>query len=173
VRAVVVVVRAVHAKQVLWVPSAEDEPAVEALAPDGAHPAFRVRVCVRRLHRLADDLDPFAAEDRVEPAAELAVAIVDQQPERPLTLVERHQQVARLLFHPPALGVARYGDVLDPAPLERDEEQHVEPLQPERLDREEITSKDPVGLLTEELPPAEAVALRRRRQPGCGKDRAD
>jgi len=39
--------------------AAEDERAIEALAPDGSHPAFRLRVRIGRLHRRPDDLDPF------------------------------------------------------------------------------------------------------------------
>src|SRR6266511_3518265 len=55
-----------------------------------------------------------------EAAAELAVAIVDQEAERLLPAVERHQEVARLLRHPGTIGSAGRGEQLDPPPLERD-----------------------------------------------------
>ena len=45
-------------------------------------PAFGERVCLRRLKRGADDLDALTLEDLVEGTAELAVAIVDQEPGR-------------------------------------------------------------------------------------------
>src|SRR6266508_3243707 len=44
------------------------------------------------------------------------------------------------------------------------EEEHVEPAQPERLDREEVTLEDYGRLLAQELPPADA------RSPRCGVD---
>src|SRR5205823_11561344 len=69
-------------------------------------PALGVRVRVRRLHRRVDDLDRFAAEDVVEAAAELAVAIVDQEADRLLAVAERHQQVAGLLGYPGTVGRA-------------------------------------------------------------------
>jgi hypothetical protein len=83
--------------------AAEDQQPVEALTAHAAGPpALGVRVRVRRLDRRADDLDLFAAEDVVEATAELGVAIVNQEAERSLAIVERHQQVARLLRDPGA-----------------------------------------------------------------------
>jgi hypothetical protein len=79
VGSVVVVVRDVDAQDVLELAPAEDEQAVEAVVSDCAHPAFGVGVCVRRVDRRADDRRPVAAEDVVEAAAELAVAVVDEE----------------------------------------------------------------------------------------------
>src|SRR6266540_4217352 len=92
-----VVVTHIDAKDLLELSAVEDEEPVEALAPDGADPALDVRVCVRCPHRCSDHLDPVAAEDGVEGAAELAIAVVDQQPGPLAAVVEVHQQVARLL----------------------------------------------------------------------------
>ena len=82
VRPVPVVVVGVDAEHVVEVAAVEDQQPVEALAADAADPALGVGVRVRRPHRRADDRDAFAAEDVVEAAAELAVAIVDQEAER-------------------------------------------------------------------------------------------
>ncbi len=70
---------AVDAEQVFKVTAAEDQTAVEAFASDRPHPAFGMGVRVGRMHRRADHVDPFAAEDLVKAAAELAVAIMDQE----------------------------------------------------------------------------------------------
>jgi hypothetical protein len=51
-------------------------------------------------------------------AAEPGVAIVDQEAERLLAIVERHQEVARLLRDPGASWIRCAGDELDPAALE-------------------------------------------------------
>jgi hypothetical protein len=67
----------VDAEDVLEVTAADDQEPVETLPSDAADPAFGVGVRVRRQHRRPDDLDAFAAEDGVEGAAELRVAVVD------------------------------------------------------------------------------------------------
>jgi hypothetical protein len=139
-RSVFVVVAAVDAEDVLEVAASEDEDPVEAVGAERAYPAFGVGVRVWRLDRRADHPDAFAAEDVVEGVAELGVSVMDEKPKRRL-LAELHDEVARLLRHPAPVRVRRAGDVLDPPGRERDEEQHVDPLQERRLDREEIAGK--------------------------------
>jgi hypothetical protein len=78
-------------------------------------------------------------EDLIEAAVELRVAIMDQEAQRPLAIIGRHQQVTRLLGCPGARRVRRAGDELDPPAFQREEEEHVDPFQPGGLDREEIT----------------------------------
>jgi len=58
--------------------------------------ALREGVRVWRLNRCPDHLDVVAVEDYVEGVAELAVAIVDEEPER-LLVAELHDEVACLL----------------------------------------------------------------------------
>jgi len=77
-----VVVIDVDAQDTLKLLAAADQEPIEAVAADGADPAFGERVCLRRAERGADDLDAFAAEDLVEGAAEFTVAVVDQEPGR-------------------------------------------------------------------------------------------
>jgi hypothetical protein len=102
------------------------------------------------LHRRPDDVDPLGAKDLVEGAAELPVAIMSQQSEQRLLLAQLQDEVASLLGHPGAVGVGRAGDELEAASRERDEEEHIDSLQSERLDREEITGEHAGGLLTQE-----------------------
>ncbi|MCA1678282.1 MAG: hypothetical protein LC790_23070, partial [Actinobacteria bacterium] len=71
------------------VAAAQDQTAVETVAAERPYPALGAGIRVRRLHRRLDDVDRFAAEDVVEAAAELAVAIVDQEAERLLPAIER------------------------------------------------------------------------------------
>ena len=94
-----------------------------------------MRVGVRRLERCPDDPHPLTAEDGVEGAAELRVTVMDQQSRLVAALVEVHQQVARLLHHPPAVGVTRASHVLDPAAADGDEDEHVQPPQQDGVDR--------------------------------------
>src|SRR5881396_3258435 len=78
-RPVGVVVVDVDAQDALELSAAADQEPVEALASDGADPSFGERVRRRCTKRGANDLDAFA-EDLVEGATELAVAVVDQEP---------------------------------------------------------------------------------------------
>jgi hypothetical protein len=80
-----VVVVEVDAEDVLEVPAVQDQHAVEAFAAERPDPTFRMGVRVRRPHRGADDPDALASEHRVEVAAELAVPVVEQEPEWSIT----------------------------------------------------------------------------------------
>jgi hypothetical protein len=74
--------------------AAADQEPVEAVAADGAGPAFGECVRLRGAKRGADDLDALAAEDLVECATELAVAAVNQEPgpnRRRLRYLQRQQ----------------------------------------------------------------------------------
>jgi len=55
-------------EHLLDVSSAEDQNPVEALGAGGANEALGDGVRLRRSHRRANDLEPFAAEDVVEAA---------------------------------------------------------------------------------------------------------
>jgi hypothetical protein len=127
-RPMLIVMAGVDAKYVLELAAAEDEQAIEALASDAADPALGVGVRVRCLDRRADHGDPFALEDVIAAATELRVAIVDEETERLLKIIESHHQVARLLGDPAARWIRCAGDELDPAALQRDEEEHVNPF---------------------------------------------
>jgi hypothetical protein len=52
---------------------------------------------------------------------------------------------------------------VDAATAELDEEQHVQALEPDRVDREEVGGQDLVGVLAEKLPPAGPGSKGRRR----------
>jgi len=136
-----VVMAAVDVKQVLELVAAEDEHPVEALATHAASPALGVGVRVRRRDGCADHRHSFAREEMIKAAAELGVAVVDEKAERSLAIIEGHEQVACLLGGPGACRVRRAGDELDPATLERDEEEHVDPFQPGCFAGEEITGE--------------------------------
>jgi hypothetical protein len=134
----------------------DDQDAIEALAPDAADPALRVRLRAGRRDRRADHPDPLRPEDLVEGSRELAVAVADQEP-RPLLLFgPLHHQVARLLRDPSTVRVGGHTSEMDAPTLELNEEEHMQPPQPERLDSKEVTLKDPRGLLAQELAPADA-----------------
>jgi hypothetical protein len=124
----------VHAQDSFEVSASDDEDAIEAFVADGSHPALSERVRLRSFNRSPDHLDPLSREDLVEGAAELRVAIMDQQLEAALLLTQLHDDVASLLRGPGAAGVRCAGDELEPAGRKRKEEEPVDPPQQERLD---------------------------------------
>jgi hypothetical protein len=125
VRTSLVEVADVDAEHVLELAAPEDQESVEALSAHAADPPLGVGVRVGRLDRRPDDLDALAADDAVEDAAELRVAVADQEAQLLVSVVEIHQQVACLLAHPRRIRLARTSDVLDPARPDRDKEQNV------------------------------------------------
>jgi hypothetical protein len=84
-------------------------------------------------------------------------------------VVEVHQQVPRLLHHPRPIRVARTGEVLDPPRPDRDEEQHVQPPQPDGIHGENVASNDRAAVLAQERSPAELAPFRRWRDAGTGE----
>jgi len=60
--------------------------------------------------------------------------------------VEVYQQVAGRLGHPRPGGVGGDPGQVHPAAVELDDEQDVQPGEPDRLDGEEITRQHPAGL---------------------------
>jgi hypothetical protein len=99
-RTMAVVMIDVGVHDALELTTAGDQDPVEALAPHGPDEALGKRVRLRSLDRCSDDLDPLAAEDLVEGAAELRVAIVDQEAWRRGSVSERPRELARLLRDP-------------------------------------------------------------------------
>jgi hypothetical protein len=83
---------------------------------------------------------PSVSEDLVERVAELRVAIVNPVPEGVL-VTELHNEVARLLGDPASVRIRTAANVLDPPSCERDEEEDVDPLQEDGLDREGVAGE--------------------------------
>jgi hypothetical protein len=90
----------VDAEHVLEVAAVDDQDPVEALAAEGADPTLGVRIRIRGSDGRPGNPHALAAEDLVEGAAELTVAIVKEKAEGLFPVGQVHQQVARLLCDP-------------------------------------------------------------------------
>ena len=119
VRALAVVVVDEHLQHALEVALPADQQPVEALAANGAHEALRMCVGLGRPKGRQDDPDSVAAEDFVEGAAELGVAVMDQ--ETRVAESAREAQIARLLRDPVRARCGAAACELDPARLKLDE----------------------------------------------------
>ena len=87
---------------------------VEAVGANRAYPTLGEGVRVRRLDRRADHLDVLRPEDLVERAAELVVAIMDQEPDG-CSSANCMVMFARLLGDPASVRVRVAGELLDPS----------------------------------------------------------
>src|SRR5438046_9119637 len=130
----------------------QDQQPVQTLSADGSDEALRDRICLRRPHGRLDDPDSFAAEDLVEGAAVLAVAVADQEAYAVVSEVEA--KLASLLSHPDAARVGGAAGEPDAPAAVGDEKQGVVAAQEDALDREEITRDDARSLRSQELAPA-------------------
>ena len=137
-RAVRVVVVDTNAERVLEVAAVHDQDPVEALGADCGGETLAQCVRLRRSHRCLDDLEAFACEHGIEIASELAVAIADQELKRSRPLLERRDELASLLNDPRPGRLAVQPARSMPAAAELDQEEHLQPLQRDRLDGEEI-----------------------------------
>jgi hypothetical protein len=97
-----------------------------------------------------DDRRAVASEDLVERGDELAGAVADQEPDRPVVV---HHEVPGGLGCPGASRVGRDAREVHAAAVELDEEQHVVPPQHDGVDGEEVAGNDPGRLSAEERRP--------------------
>ena len=121
----------------------------------------------------ADDLDALAPEDVIEPCGELGVSVTEQEPGAQLAVLELPGQVPSLLGHPLAGRVSGASCEVDATAAELDEEEDVEPGQPDGVDGEEVGGQDLVGVLADELAPGALAAPGSREQVVSAEDLAD
>jgi hypothetical protein len=96
---------------------------------------------------------PLGAEHVVEAATELRVTVANNEVHPWAPLAQRQEEVAGLLGDPGAVGVGGHASEVDPSGGHFDEEQHLQPPQPHRIDGEEVTCQDSGSLLAQERPP--------------------
>jgi hypothetical protein len=142
-----VVVRDVDPQDLLQMRAPNDQEPVQTLGAHRAHPAFGVGVRLGRLHRRQHDISALRAEHVVEAAAELRVPIAQQKAHLTPSLLQPGQQVAGLLGGPGASWVGGHAGQVAPPGADLDEEQHIQPPQPDGVNGEEVAGNDPGGLL--------------------------
>jgi hypothetical protein len=98
------------------------------------------------LNRRPNDSDVLGLEYGIEAARELAIMIADQKANRFRAFGERPGHLPRLLRDPFGVGVGRASSKVDAPAADLDEEQHVQPLEPDGVDGEEIHGDDALRL---------------------------
>ena len=118
------------ANDLLEMLAVEDQEPIQTLRANRPHEPFRDAVGLRRAKRRANDLHPIALEDPVKTLGELLIPIANQEAERFLASANVHVSCrACCVTHGP-LGLGVHGNAHDDL---NDEEEHGEPLQPNRL----------------------------------------
>ena len=168
-----VVVADVSGKNSFEVPAVHDQDPVEALAADSADPPFDERVRAGRSHWCPDRADALGAEHLVESSRELAVAVVDQEPDRLLALDEGFDDVPGLLGRPLPCRARRDARQIHLPGRELNEHECIQSAEQHGVDGEEVAGDDPAGLGSQEPSPRLRRAARRRVDPGLLKDRPD
>jgi hypothetical protein len=163
--AMLVVVLHVDAQDPIQVPSPDDQEPVQALGTHRANPAFRMRVRVGCPHRGHHDIGALRAEHVIEAAAELRIAVAQEEAHAPSPLLHCKQQVASLLGDPGTVGVGGHPGQVDSPGVQFEEEQRVQASQPDGVSSEEVARDDPGSLLPQECTPRRSSRSRRRIQP--------
>src|SRR5512132_3895658 len=140
VRTMTVVVVDIDPEHTLQVPSPDDQQPVKALGPDRPYPSLRQGVRVGRLYRRDQHLGAVRAEHVIEARGELRVAVAEHKAQSSPSLVEYQEQVPGLLGDPGAIRVGRHPGQVDPPGVQFDEEQHIQPPQPDGVDGEEVAA---------------------------------
>lgn len=133
---------------------------VQQLMTHRAHPPLRVSVRPRRPHRRPQDPHAFRGEDGVEGVSELRIPIANQEPKPVDAVCQVYEQIAGLLSYPQPGRIGRYPENVDPAGGKLDHEQHVQALEQDRVDVEEVGGQDPFSLRGQKLPPTRPSTAR-------------
>jgi hypothetical protein len=121
----------------------DDRQLIEALPADRADPAFGVGVGIGRPNGRADDLTADRAPDIIEHPGDLGVSVADQELPRRNLIAKVDQHIASLLGNPHARGMVGDATRMHPPAAKFDEEQHMQPAQPDSINREEVARDDP------------------------------
>ncbi len=157
-----VVVRDADRQHRLQMSSAHGQHPVKQLPTDRTDPPFSDRVW--RLHGREQDPDALRGEDRIEGVGELRVPVTDEELELPDAVCQAHDQVAGLLGHPRPGRAGGHAQDVDTTGSKLDHEQHMQALEQDGVDVEEVAGQDSLGLRGQELPPS---------QPGAAGCRVD
>ena len=146
------------ANDLLEMAAVEDQEPIETLRANRPYESFRDTVCLGRAKRRANDLYPIALEDPVKTLGELLIPIANQEAERFLALRQRPRQLPGLLRHPGPAWIGCAPGEMHTTTAQLDEEEHVEPLQPDRLHGEEIDGEHTLPMRSYEFAPGRAPA---------------
>jgi len=134
-------------------PCIDDEQPIQALRPNRPNEPLGDPILLRDLNRCPNDARALHPKDDIETAREFSVMVANQESDGIGTLGERPCDVPRLLRHPVAVGIGRAAGQVHAATGDFDREQHVQPLEPDGIDSEEVDRNDALRLCAQKLTP--------------------
>jgi hypothetical protein len=167
VRAVTVVVAGVFAEDRPEVPFVVDQHPVGALGSCGPNPPLGVTVGSWRPRRDLGYLHALASEDLIERTSELGVAVPDEEAEGADPVSQVHEQVAGLLGSPCAVRMGGHTQDVHAPGHDLHDEQHVQTLEEDRADMEEVAGQQSLCLRAQERPPGSVSVWRGWSVPGA------
>ena len=146
---------------------AEDHDRIQTFLADGTDPTFGKGVGLGCLTGGQHNFHARGSKDRVKGGGELAVMVMDQETQGFRTGARFTQlpgELTSLLGHPSGVRLIGAARQIHPAGVQFDEEQHVNGLQPQGLDGEEIAGQHLMLVVVQERAPRAAATLR------CGRE---
>ena len=131
----------------------ENQQPVETLRADGAHKSLGGPVGLWRATWRPHDLYALGSEHVVKTISKFLIPIANQKSHRLRTLCQDPGQLPRLLNDPGRVRIRRATGHMHTAAAQLDEEEHGQPLQPDRFDCEEIDRQQAVPVRPYELAP--------------------
>ena len=122
------------------VPCVQDQQPVHAFRPNRPNEPLRDPIRLRGLNRRTNNARALRLKDDIETARELSIMVANQESDWVRTLEERPCDVPRLLRHPFAIGMRRAAGQVHATTGDFDEEQHVQPLEPDGVDGKKSTA---------------------------------
>ena len=153
VRPVTIVMLDEDSKDILEMLFVQDQQPVETLGANRAYEALRHRVRLWGQKRRANDLAAGAAKHLVKTVRKLLVPIAGQVADRFWPLAQTPCQLSGLLGYPFGGRSRRAASHMHAPATEFGEEKDVEPLQPDRLHREEVDSEQASPMRSQKLAP--------------------
>jgi hypothetical protein len=151
----------------------DDQQPVKELAAQGAGQSLADGVGSGCLRRAGENPDACGGEHSVEGVSELACAVPDQELNGICALAEAHQQVARRLCRPLAVGVGGDACEVNAAGAVLNDDQGIDAPEEHGIHVHEVGRQDAAGLRLQELLPGRAGAAGRRVEPGIMQDLPD
>jgi hypothetical protein len=107
---------------------AENQDVVKAFLPHAAHPPFSISVGIWRLKGCANDTQAFGLENGVKGSGELAIIVVEQDPDARSIFLQGPHDLPGLLGDPPTVWMGRHAGQMDASRIQFDEEEDIQGL---------------------------------------------
>jgi len=136
----------------------QEKDQIQAFFSDSPDPTFGVRIGIGCLEGGMNDVKGFTLKDDVKGTGELAIIVVDQETEGGFSGIKLPNQLSGLLGDPDIIGVVRNAGEMHSAGAEFDEEEHIEGLQADGFEGEEVAGQDLIFVMAHEVTPGDGAA---------------